>query len=148
MFGWPEYEAVHARMLELLDMEDPFAAVYANGYLPSDPDGAWRKPNPGMFLQAAKDLNIGCARSIMVGDKLVDLQAATRAGVGALAHVLTGHGPEERAHVADRYPHAALIDTLADLDLSRLPIAQGAAGHSCSPRLLGPEKANPARESC
>jgi D-glycero-D-manno-heptose 1,7-bisphosphate phosphatase len=31
-----------------------------------------RKPKPGMFLNAAKDLNIDLSRSVMIGDKLSD----------------------------------------------------------------------------
>lgn len=44
-----------------------------------------RKPNPGMLLRAALDLNIDLAGSYMIGDKASDLEAASRAGVqGAL----------------------------------------------------------------
>ena len=35
-------------------------------------DSDCRKPSPGMFLQAAKDLNISLSRSLMVGDKESD----------------------------------------------------------------------------
>ena len=41
-----------------------------------------RKPGPGMFLEAQKDLNIDMVNSIMVGDKLTDVQASVAAGVG------------------------------------------------------------------
>lgn len=40
-----------------------------------------RKPRPGMLLQAAKDLNIDLGRSILVGDKATDIEAAWNAGV-------------------------------------------------------------------
>ncbi|MBF0314519.1 MAG: HAD family hydrolase [Oligoflexia bacterium] len=33
----------------------------------------WRKPHPGMFFQAAKDLQLDLDRSIMIGDKLSDV---------------------------------------------------------------------------
>lgn len=45
-----------------------------------------RKPGPGMLLQAAKDLDIDLANSIMVGDKASDAQAGLAAGVGTLLH--------------------------------------------------------------
>lgn len=35
-------------------------------------DSNWRKPAPGMIIQAAKDFNIDINRSIMVGDKESD----------------------------------------------------------------------------
>jgi D-glycero-D-manno-heptose 1,7-bisphosphate phosphatase len=41
----------------------------------------WTKPNPGMILAAAKDLDIDLKESIMVGDMDTDQMAAQRAGV-------------------------------------------------------------------
>ena len=43
-----------------------------------------RKPEPGMFIKAASEYGIDMKSSIMVGDKLSDLQAAKSAGVGRL----------------------------------------------------------------
>ena len=40
-----------------------------------------RKPQPGMLLQAAKELGIDLENSIMIGDKERDVEAASRAGV-------------------------------------------------------------------
>lgn len=40
-----------------------------------------RKPNPGMVLRAALDLNIDLNRSLLIGDNESDVTAATRAGV-------------------------------------------------------------------
>jgi D-glycero-D-manno-heptose 1,7-bisphosphate phosphatase len=40
-----------------------------------------RKPNPGMLLQAAKDLNIDLKNSVMVGDKQRDILAGLNAGL-------------------------------------------------------------------
>lgn len=40
-----------------------------------------RKPEPGMLLQAAKELNIDLAHSVLVGDSERDIVAAYRAGV-------------------------------------------------------------------
>ena len=41
-----------------------------------------RKPAPGMFTTAARELHIALPRSVMVGDSLRDMQAAVAAGVG------------------------------------------------------------------
>lgn len=43
-----------------------------------------RKPKPGMLLQAQKEHNINMERSIMIGDKKRDIQAAYNAKVGQL----------------------------------------------------------------
>ena len=40
-----------------------------------------RKPEPGMLLQAAKELCLDLSASIMVGDKESDIQAGRKAGV-------------------------------------------------------------------
>jgi D-glycero-D-manno-heptose 1,7-bisphosphate phosphatase len=45
-------------------------------------ENPWRKPGPGMLLQAAKDLDLDMAASWCVGDKLSDMEAARAAGVG------------------------------------------------------------------
>ena len=48
------------------------------------PDPPDRKPNPGMLLRAFGDFAIDRARSLMVGDKGSDMEAARRAGVRGL----------------------------------------------------------------
>ena len=47
-----------------------------------------RKPNPGMILRAALDLNIDLKRSLLIGDNESDVAAATRAGVAG--HLFKG----------------------------------------------------------
>src|ERR1700730_48168 len=44
----------------------------------------WRKPGPGMLLQAARDLRLDLARSWTVGDQMSDIEAGRAAGVGTL----------------------------------------------------------------
>ncbi|MEP0357630.1 MAG: D-glycero-beta-D-manno-heptose 1,7-bisphosphate 7-phosphatase [Paraglaciecola sp.] len=46
-----------------------------------------RKPNPGMLLTAAKNLNICLEQSVLVGDKYSDMFAGANAGVEALFYV-------------------------------------------------------------
>jgi D-glycero-D-manno-heptose 1,7-bisphosphate phosphatase len=56
-----------------------------------------RKPNPGMLLEAARELGIDLKQSFMVGDKVSDTQAGIRAGVRAtiLYGGGDGRGPAE-----------------------------------------------------
>ena|SRR2546426_745274 len=43
-----------------------------------------RKPQPGLVLEAARDLQLSLVDSIMVGDKPSDMEAARAAGVGQI----------------------------------------------------------------
>ncbi len=45
-------------------------------------DSPYRKPGPGMFLQAAEEFGIDLIRTVLVGDKETDMQAGIAAGVG------------------------------------------------------------------
>ena len=54
-----------------------------------------RKPEPGMLLQAAEDLDLDLGECIMIGDKVSDVEAGLRAGCRAAALVRTGHGVEQ-----------------------------------------------------
>jgi D-glycero-D-manno-heptose 1,7-bisphosphate phosphatase len=66
------------------------AAVYhcpdhpTEGIGPYRRDNRWRKPGPGMLLQAAADLSLDLARSWTIGDKPSDMAAGRAAGVGTL----------------------------------------------------------------
>lgn len=62
-------------------------------YCPHRPEEACkcRKPEPGMFQQAAEEMNIDLSRSYMIGDAITDLMAAERAGCQSFL-VLTGRG--------------------------------------------------------
>lgn len=51
-----------------------------------------RKPRPGLLRQAAKEMDIELGRSVMVGDRTVDLQAGFEAGCGGVYLVRTGFG--------------------------------------------------------
>lgn len=50
-------------------------------YFCKDLEGFFRKPNEGMILQAKKDLDINLEQSILVGDKLSDIQAGEKAKI-------------------------------------------------------------------
>ena len=52
-----------------------------------------RKPAPGLFYQAARDMAIDLAASYMIGDRYRDMEAAHRAGVKGVL-VKTGYGAD------------------------------------------------------
>ena len=54
-------------------------------------DSYFRKPNPGMIVQAAEEFDINLSRSVLVGDKETDILAGIAAGVGC--NLLYGKAP-------------------------------------------------------
>jgi D-glycero-D-manno-heptose 1,7-bisphosphate phosphatase len=93
--GYYAEEAVHilhARMAE--DLAEIGARIDAFYYCPHHPEAATeayrhpdppdRKPNPGMLLRAMREWPVDAARSVMVGDKEADMEAARRAGLRGL----------------------------------------------------------------
>ena len=128
-FDWKAYEQVTDLQLELLGSSAPMAVIYANGNGPLAASTSWRKPSPAMLQAAAADLQLDLNRSLLVGDRLSDLEAGERAG---LAHVKTGHGQRERTAIkrwssqkqlqakGKSYFELALLDSLLDFPFDRL----------------------------
>lgn len=54
-----------------------------------------RKPQPGLILQAARELDIDLAHSIMIGDALSDILAGKNAGISKNILVETGRGSQQ-----------------------------------------------------
>jgi D-glycero-D-manno-heptose 1,7-bisphosphate phosphatase len=88
----------------------PIARVYHCPFHPEHGIGSykadhpWRKPLPGMFLQAAADFDLDLDRCIAVGDRLTDIQAAAEAGIGL--RILVGVGHPEQSAGLPTYAHA------------------------------------------
>ena len=101
LFTWEDYEKVTQKMLSLLGCKAKISAIYANGYGPNETKNNWRKPNPYMLLDAAKELNLKIEESIIIGDRLTDIIAGERAGLKFLFHIKTGKGSKERFSVEE-----------------------------------------------
>jgi D-glycero-D-manno-heptose 1,7-bisphosphate phosphatase len=84
-----DMHALHARMSEeLAAAGGHIDAFYFAPQHPEAADDAYRhpdppdrKPNPGMILRAMQEWPIDRERSVLVGDKPSDLEAALRAGI-------------------------------------------------------------------
>jgi D-glycero-D-manno-heptose 1,7-bisphosphate phosphatase len=75
-----QHAEVDARVKAMLAADGvPLDGAYYCPHLASD-GCACRKPEPGMLLQAARELGIELSRSFMVGDKLSDVAAGRAAG--------------------------------------------------------------------
>ncbi|WP_044410929.1 D-glycero-beta-D-manno-heptose 1,7-bisphosphate 7-phosphatase [Thiomicrospira microaerophila] len=88
-----DYQTLTAWMLNQFQAQ----AIHIDGvyHCPHHPkftgDCDCRKPKPGMLLQAQQDHHIDLTNSIMVGDKLSDIQAAQAAGLKQCYLIRTGH---------------------------------------------------------
>ena len=54
-----------------------------------------RKPQPGLILQAARDMNIDLAQSVLIGDALTDILAGKNAGIHRTILLRTGRGSHQ-----------------------------------------------------
>lgn len=97
------------------------ARVDAYYYCPHHPDGIvpaytrrcdCRKPGHAMIDQAARELGLDPARSFMVGDKWLDIQAGRGASTRTIL-VRTGLGADEERHPATGVTADAVVDNLA-----------------------------------
>ncbi len=84
-----DVELVHQRINDLVRTNSG-ARIDRFYYCPYHPEGTvekyqqehpWRKPAPGMLLQATKDLDIDLSQSWMIGDQERDVEAGAAAGV-------------------------------------------------------------------
>lgn len=77
-----------------------------------------RKPEPGLLLQAAKELDIDLARSYMIGDQQADVEAGLAAGCKTV--LLDGHLlPDARPESARARPHWIAKDLPAAIEAIR-----------------------------
>lgn len=83
-YGVEAVERVHSRLNMLLVGQIDafrFCPYHPEGVVPEfTKDHAWRKPKPGMILDAAQSLRLDLDRSWMVGDAVRDMQAGRAAG--------------------------------------------------------------------
>lgn len=103
-------------------LKDIGAKVDAYYYCPHHPekgigkyktDCKCRKPELGMFLQAKEEFDVDFENSMIVGDKLSDVEAGLRLGMKSIL-VRTGHGKKEEQKV---YFNCFIYDSLYDFAL-------------------------------
>jgi D-glycero-D-manno-heptose 1,7-bisphosphate phosphatase len=90
-------EAMHAKLQQLIPEISRVETCYAPGDArPGQAADRRRKPEPGMLLDAARDLGLDLARSWMVGDRWRDIDCGKRAGVRTV-FIDFGYAEELRA---------------------------------------------------
>jgi D-glycero-D-manno-heptose 1,7-bisphosphate phosphatase len=106
--GYYTEEDVHLLHRHIVaQLEQAGSRVDAWLYCPHHPEGRGsyalpcrcRKPQPGMLLEAARRFDIDLESSIMIGDKLVDVEAGRAAGCRTIL-VRTGYGREEEKRLS------------------------------------------------
>lgn len=74
-----------------------------------------RKPAPGMLLEAARELCLSLSDSLMVGDKVSDIEAARAAGVGRAYLVMSDNPESGSTQAAADGDFASLLDCATQL---------------------------------
>lgn len=104
--------AIHTRMIA--DVARAGGRIDAVYFCPHHPDDkcACRKPQPGLFLQAARDFAIDFTRSFVIGDAFSDVAAALAIGAQPIL-VLTGRGRAQYAEMlANNHTNHRIADDL------------------------------------
>ena len=101
-----ELRSTHGRLVELLERDGALLdGIY---YCPHHPDGvvdeyrqvcSSRKPGTGMLDRAAQEHGIDLGRSVMIGDRTVDIETAVKAGCASIL-VSTGYGGSDELYPA------------------------------------------------
>lgn len=92
-------EEVHAHLRNLLAAGGAtLDGIYVCLHSPQE-GCACRKPQPGLLLQAAEELDLDLSRSYLVGDRHMDILTGARVGVKGIL-VLTGYGRGEYENFA------------------------------------------------
>jgi D-glycero-D-manno-heptose 1,7-bisphosphate phosphatase len=124
-FSEETLEAVHAELRRQLEatgarLDGLYACTHhpREGEAPYRADCDCRKPRPGLFRRAARELDLDLAASVMVGDKISDVEAGRVVGaLGVL--VRTGYGLGEvelRSHLWPDKPDHVAEDLLDAVD--------------------------------
>ena len=107
-FSEETLQATHARLHEALAaagarLDGAYTCTHhpSEGQPPYRADCDCRKPRPGLLHQAAADLGLDLAASVMIGDKLSDVAAGHTVGAAGVL-VLTGYGLGEWEYHAHR----------------------------------------------
>lgn len=116
-FTEADVDAVHQRIAQLLaDAHGRRNLIDRFYYCPYHPQGAideyrrdhsWRKPHPGMILQASRDMELDLRKSWLIGDHQRDVAAGRAAGCKTIL-------VSKSARLAERANPTLAVDTFAN----------------------------------
>jgi D-glycero-D-manno-heptose 1,7-bisphosphate phosphatase len=119
-YGWSDFRAVQdALSAKLAESSAHLDAVLACAYHAEGREPLrianhpWRKPNPGMIMEAASLMNINMARSWIVGDRAHDLAAGQAGWLPGGTLVTTDRNERQAAFQLD--DGGFIVETAANL---------------------------------
>ncbi|HWX85638.1 MAG TPA: HAD-IIIA family hydrolase [Xanthobacteraceae bacterium] len=119
-YGWDDFHAVQGALATALAADGAHldgvvaCAYHADGRAPLRVDNhPWRKPNPGMIVEAARRMRLDLSRSWIVGDRAHDLAAGATAQLAG--GTLLAADAQERQAAAKLASARFMVDTASDL---------------------------------
>jgi D-glycero-D-manno-heptose 1,7-bisphosphate phosphatase len=119
-YGWDDFHAVQGALTAALAADGAHldgvvaCAYHADGRAALRvADHPWRKPNPGMIVEAARRMQLDLSRSWIVGDRAHDLAAGAAAGLPG-GTLLAADAPERQA-AAELASDRFIVETAPDL---------------------------------
>jgi D-glycero-D-manno-heptose 1,7-bisphosphate phosphatase len=119
-YGWDAFHAVQRALRTTLAAEGAHldgvvaCAYHADGRAPLRIDNhPWRKPNPGMIVEAARRMQLDLPHSWIVGDRAHDLAAGAGARLAG-GTLVAGDAPERQA-AAKLASARFIVDTASNL---------------------------------
>ena len=116
-----------AAILQALDMADAFDVLISGTHLPAS------KPDPAIFLQAARGLGCEPAECVVLEDSTVGVEAAVRAGIPCVA--VTNTRPAAELAAA-----SLIVGSLADLPKDTFETLTGRASAQAERAGLDPAR--------
>ena len=109
LYDWTDFVAVQTAIVSALAESGArldavlACAHHGDGNAPLNvADHPWRKPNPGMMVEAGQRMKLDLARSFVVGDRACDLVAGRTAGLAGGVLIPSCAGAERGAATALR----------------------------------------------
>ena len=103
---------INRRVLEAFEVR---GVQFAGSYLcphASEEGCDCRKPQPGMLVTAARELNLDLSQSYMIGDAVTDIEAGEAVGAKTIL-VRTGRGNKQSQHLGRR-PACPVVKDLTE----------------------------------
>jgi D,D-heptose 1,7-bisphosphate phosphatase len=155
---------IHKRLEQLLAEKGTsldriyYCPYHPNGVIPKyRRDSDHRKPNPGMLLDAGKDMDIDLTESWMVGNSPRDIEAGARAGCKTI--LIDNRGHEQKIQPGEQTPDYRAVNMKEVVNIIKMhtrsaqkppvaaaPVEQPDQQVNQEPQQLSPQQAGPTQQ--